>query len=194
VHGQCGGYITRITLAESDPGVEAGSNTSIVALRVVGGDEKEPSTWGYNWVTLFLEDINKGTWPFRLGESRIWDSKIWSWVPRDSNPRMTALARTSNNWKRHTCSSTERAPTSTKPLQFFYFLPRYSTTEDTVYYGRFIFSVSGKYSASIFRVCFILHMEPASTRLRIGLKTTYPSSWRKILLRWRQQTASPQNH
>jgi hypothetical protein len=34
--------------------MEAGSNTSTVVLRVVGGDEKEPSVWGYNRATLFL--------------------------------------------------------------------------------------------------------------------------------------------
>jgi hypothetical protein len=38
----------------------------------------------------------------RLGESRIWDSKIWSWVPRYSDLRMTALARTNSNCKRQT--------------------------------------------------------------------------------------------
>jgi hypothetical protein len=27
----------------------------------------EPSAWGYNWATLFLGDINTGTWPSRLG-------------------------------------------------------------------------------------------------------------------------------
>jgi hypothetical protein len=27
----------------------------------------EPSAWGYNCATLFLEDINTETWPFRLG-------------------------------------------------------------------------------------------------------------------------------
>jgi hypothetical protein len=42
--------------------VEAGSNTSTVALRVVGGDEKG---------TLFLGDINTGTSLSRLKESRI---------------------------------------------------------------------------------------------------------------------------
>jgi hypothetical protein len=47
--------------------VEAGSNTSTVAPRVTGGDEKDPSAWGCNWATLFLEDINTGTWPSRLG-------------------------------------------------------------------------------------------------------------------------------
>jgi hypothetical protein len=51
--------------------VEAGSNTFTVALRVVGGDERKPSSWGYNQATLFLGDINTGTWPSRLEESRI---------------------------------------------------------------------------------------------------------------------------
>jgi hypothetical protein len=27
------------------------------------------SARGYNWATLFLGDINTGTWPSRLGES-----------------------------------------------------------------------------------------------------------------------------
>jgi hypothetical protein len=55
-----------------------------------------------NRVTLFLGDINTGTWPSRLGGSRIWESKMWSWVPRDSDLRMTALARTNSNCKRQT--------------------------------------------------------------------------------------------
>jgi hypothetical protein len=38
----------------------------------------------------------------RKVKSRIWDSKVWSPVPRDSDPRMTALARTSSNCKRET--------------------------------------------------------------------------------------------
>jgi hypothetical protein len=49
--------------------------------------------WGYNQTNMFLGDINTGTWPSRLVESRIWHSKMWSWVPRDSDLRMTALAR-----------------------------------------------------------------------------------------------------
>jgi hypothetical protein len=53
--------------------VEAGSNTSTVVLRVVGGDKKE--------------------------KSRIWDGKIWSRVPQDSDPKINALARTSINCK-----------------------------------------------------------------------------------------------
>jgi hypothetical protein len=38
----------------------------------------------------------------RKGKSRIWDSKIWSQVPRDSKPSMTALARASSYCKRQT--------------------------------------------------------------------------------------------
>jgi hypothetical protein len=33
--------------------------------------EREPSARGYNWATLFLGDINTGTWPSRLGESQM---------------------------------------------------------------------------------------------------------------------------
>jgi hypothetical protein len=51
--------------------VEAEFDTSTVALRVVGCDEKEPSAWEYNCSTMFLGDINTGTWSSRLGESRI---------------------------------------------------------------------------------------------------------------------------
>jgi hypothetical protein len=47
----------------------------------------------------------------RKGKSRIWDSKIWSRIPRDSDPRMTALVRTSRNCKRQTHPLVrERAP------------------------------------------------------------------------------------
>jgi hypothetical protein len=52
--------------------VEVGSNTSTVALRVVGGDEKgtqcHPVSGGYKYGDLALQ----------FGESRIRDSKIWS--------------------------------------------------------------------------------------------------------------------
>jgi hypothetical protein len=64
-------YIYDQTLVESDHHhyhaihVEVGSNTSIVALRVVQGDEKKPVTLGHNWVTLSLGD--KKTWSSRLG-------------------------------------------------------------------------------------------------------------------------------
>jgi hypothetical protein len=39
--------------------VEVGSNTSTVALRVVGGHKMELSAWDYNWATLFLGDTNR---------------------------------------------------------------------------------------------------------------------------------------
>jgi hypothetical protein len=38
----------------------------------------------------------------RTEKSRLWDSKIWSQVPRDSDPKMTALVRASRNCKRQT--------------------------------------------------------------------------------------------
>jgi hypothetical protein len=56
----------------------------------------EPLVRGYNWATLFLGDINKRTWPSRLGESPM-RQQIWSWVLRDLDPRVTALARPRSN-------------------------------------------------------------------------------------------------
>jgi hypothetical protein len=45
------------------PRVEACSNTFTIALRVVEATKREPSAWGYNWDTLFLEDIIWGPGP-----------------------------------------------------------------------------------------------------------------------------------
>jgi hypothetical protein len=49
--------------------MEAGSNTSTVALRVVESDEKGTGTgnWG-NWGTLFPGDIKYGDLGLQLGE------------------------------------------------------------------------------------------------------------------------------
>jgi hypothetical protein len=68
--------------------LEAVSNSSTVAMRVVGYTKSEPSAWGDNRASLFLGDIKTRTCPLGLGESCIWDSKIRSWVPRDSHMRM----------------------------------------------------------------------------------------------------------
>jgi hypothetical protein len=38
----------------------------------------------------------------RKRKSQIWDSKIWSRVPKDSDPRKTTLARSSSIYKRQT--------------------------------------------------------------------------------------------
>jgi hypothetical protein len=38
----------------------------------------------------------------RKGKSQMWDSKIWSQVPKDEDPRNTALARVSSIYKRQT--------------------------------------------------------------------------------------------
>jgi hypothetical protein len=61
-----------------------------------------PVPGGSILATLFLGYINTGTWPSRLGESGIWERKIWSWVLRDWDLTMTALARPSSNCKRQT--------------------------------------------------------------------------------------------
>jgi hypothetical protein len=39
---------------------------------------------GFNWTTLFLGDINTGTWFSRMG-SLGWESKVWFRVLRDSD-------------------------------------------------------------------------------------------------------------
>jgi hypothetical protein len=41
--------------------------TYILAVSVPCNNNPVPG--GYNWATLFLGDINTGTWPSRLGES-----------------------------------------------------------------------------------------------------------------------------
>jgi hypothetical protein len=51
-----------------------------------------------------------------LGESQIWDSKRWSWAPRDSDLRMTALAKTAAIVKDRPVLSSERAVNINKPL------------------------------------------------------------------------------
>jgi hypothetical protein len=58
--GHCAFYAAR---AVSIP-CEGGVSTSTVALRVVGGDEKGTQYLG---ATLFLGDINTGTWSSKLG-------------------------------------------------------------------------------------------------------------------------------
>jgi hypothetical protein len=54
---------------------------------------------GYNWATLFLGNTNMRIWPSRFRQSQIWESKIWSWVSWDLDPRMTALLKASSNCK-----------------------------------------------------------------------------------------------
>jgi hypothetical protein len=59
----------------------------------------KPSAWGCNWATLFLGEINTGTWPSMLGESQIWDNNIWSRALLHLDSRKTALGRPSRNCK-----------------------------------------------------------------------------------------------
>jgi hypothetical protein len=92
--GPLQGYMTRPTVFSwTSRQCGGGVEYSTVALRVVGCEGIGNQCLGYNWATRFLRDINTGTCPSRLGESRIWDSKMWSRVPRDSDLRMTALVK-----------------------------------------------------------------------------------------------------
>jgi hypothetical protein len=53
----------------------------------------------------------------RKGKSQIRNSKIWSRVPKDSDPRNTALVRASSSiYKRQAVLSSERAPLEKKTL------------------------------------------------------------------------------
>jgi hypothetical protein len=61
-----------------------------------------PIVWRYNLGTLFLVEINTGTWPSRLGESQIWASKNMVISLAELDPRKPALARPSNRWKLQT--------------------------------------------------------------------------------------------
>jgi hypothetical protein len=51
------------------PRVVAGCNMSIMALRVVQGDKREPSACKYNLTTLSLGDVNSGALSSRLTAS-----------------------------------------------------------------------------------------------------------------------------
>jgi hypothetical protein len=52
----------------------------------------------------------------RKGRSRIWDIKMWSRVLRDSDPRMTALAKASRNYKRQTRPLVRESSPHQRPL------------------------------------------------------------------------------
>jgi hypothetical protein len=79
-----GEYTTTVSGQRLGKHVPAETNTHVI----IG----HPLPGGYKYGDLALQ----------VGESRIWDSKMWSWAPRDSDPRMTALARPSSNCKRQT--------------------------------------------------------------------------------------------
>jgi hypothetical protein len=57
------GFVVEYVTLALLPGVEAGSNTSTAALRVVEGDEKGTQfrSREYNWATLSMGDINTET-------------------------------------------------------------------------------------------------------------------------------------
>jgi hypothetical protein len=83
--------------------VEAGSNTSTVPLRVIGGDEKGIQRLWIYLLQYAPGGYKNGELTLQVGGSLESETvNIWSWVPRDSDRRMTALARISSNCKRQT--------------------------------------------------------------------------------------------
>jgi hypothetical protein len=75
----------------------------------------KPNASGYDWATLCLGEINTGNWLFMFGESQIWDSKMWTWVPQDSDMRKTALVGRSSHCILRPDLSSGRAPHINKP-------------------------------------------------------------------------------
>jgi hypothetical protein len=58
--------------------------------------------WGCNWATLFLGEINTGTWPCRCGISDL-RKKNMIMSPAGLSSRLTALAKSSSSCKIQTC-------------------------------------------------------------------------------------------
>jgi hypothetical protein len=55
------------------------------------------SPWGCKWATVFLGEINMGTWPSRFGESQMKEKNMVVSFLWALDPRATALARPRSN-------------------------------------------------------------------------------------------------
>jgi hypothetical protein len=71
----------------------------------------EPSAREYNWATLFLGDINTGTWPSRLGESQMGELSMVT-----GSARLGPLSDYTANCR--PVLSSERAPHRNKNANF----------------------------------------------------------------------------
>jgi hypothetical protein len=74
-----------------------------------------PSSWGYNWAWAVPGGNQYRNLALKVGCLTNRYNKLCSLVPRDSDPRKTALAKTSNNWNSRPDLSSERAPHIYKP-------------------------------------------------------------------------------
>lgn len=72
--------------------MEAGLNSCTLALRVLGSDEVEPSTWGYNWVTLLLGYIYGDLIVQVEGVSNLGQWKYVLKVMLDTSPNINSLS------------------------------------------------------------------------------------------------------
>jgi hypothetical protein len=94
---------THITQCMATTAKQANMFSTRSTLRLIKWQLAEPSVWGYNRATLLMWGYtNMETWPSKLGVSWIWDSKIWLWIPWDSDLRITVLAGTSSSCKLQT--------------------------------------------------------------------------------------------
>jgi hypothetical protein len=82
--------------------MESGSDTSTAALQVISGEEKRTQCLGIWFGHPVPGGYKYGDLALQVGETRVCDSKIWSWDPQDSGPKMIALVKASSNCKRHT--------------------------------------------------------------------------------------------
>jgi hypothetical protein len=71
-----------------------------------GGISGPPCSWEI-WI--------RGPGPPGWGSLKIWDNKIWPWVPRDSDPSGTALARPAATVNCRPVHSSDRALQNNKP-------------------------------------------------------------------------------
>jgi hypothetical protein len=67
-------------------------------LKLIGAIQAHPCGGGFEYLHRDPASRRRR----RKGKSQIWDSKIWSRVPRDSDPRKTTLARAISVYKRQT--------------------------------------------------------------------------------------------
>jgi hypothetical protein len=53
--------------------------------------------WASHLASMGNRGMHRRFWWESQKEEEYWESKIWSWIPRDSEPGMTTMARTSSN-------------------------------------------------------------------------------------------------
>jgi hypothetical protein len=63
-------YAPEFMVRFHSPGLSRPNTLEFIVSVFTTFNTRKPSARGYNWATLFLGDINTGTWPSRLGSLR----------------------------------------------------------------------------------------------------------------------------